>query len=329
MFTLSFIKPSFNNVSIIKINSSNTNSFSLTPVEDCIVDFGDGQRQTYKGTGSQISINHNYDTEKEYTITITGNHSHFRAPIRATEAIQLSDTITSCENMFNSCIFLTNIAEGFKIPNSVTNCSSMFAAAGFTNIPTSLTIPDSVTNCSDMFYDCTNLTIIPETFKIGNSVTNCSNMFMYTFFKTLPSNFIIPNSVTDCHGMFNESFITDISNTNLTIPDSVINCSGMFGFSQLTKLSNNFKLSKSATNMAGMFKNCSLQHDISNIWPDFTSNSTIDISEMFFYEYGFNSVTGIIPADKLWNSGKTFNSAGCFKSCTSLTNYADIPAGWK
>ena len=45
--------------------------------------------------------------------------------------------------------------------------------------------------------------------------------------------------------------------------------------------------------------------------------------------YNCSKVVGAVPADKLWNSGKTFNSSGCFAGCTLLTNYDEIPAGWK
>ena len=74
-----------------------------------------------------------------------------------------------------------------------------------------------------------------------------------------------------------------------------------------------------------------LSSDISYIWPDeFEYTGTIDLNHMFGSIMASHvPVTGTVPADKLWNSGKTFNSSHCFTSCTSLTNYSEIPAGWK
>ena len=45
--------------------------------------------------------------------------------------------------------------------------------------------------------------------------------------------------------------------------------------------------------------------------------------------YNCSKIVGTVPADKLWNSGKTFNASGCFSGCILLTNYSEIPSGWK
>ena len=77
-----------------------------------------------------------------------------------------------------------------------------------------------------------------------------------------------------------------------------------------------------------MFENCiSLKSDISNIWPStWNYDGTIDLTNMF---YDCSKVVGTVPADKLWNSGKTFRPYCCFYNCTSLINYAKIPDNWK
>ena len=180
--------------------------------------------------------------------------------------------------MFQGCINLITIPSTLTIPDSVTDCSSMFySCSNLTAISSTLTIPNSVTNCSWMFYNCSNLTAIPETL-------------------------IIPNSVTDCSWMFGECSITEIPST-LIIPDSVTNCSYMF-------------------------RDCrNLTSDISNIWPsNWNYTGTINVNSMFS---GCSKVLGTVPADKLWNSGKTFNSSWCFGNCTSLDNYDEIPDDWK
>ena len=141
-----------NNISSFKIQGDSLNGMYITPVEDCIVDFGDGTKQTYTGNNSSTQVNHSYSESNIYTIKITGSHSNFRASQNTIEIIQISNSITDCSYMFY-------------------NCSSL------TEIPETLTIPNLVTNCSNMFYGCSNLTAIPSTLTIPNSVTNCSYMF--------------------------------------------------------------------------------------------------------------------------------------------------------
>ena len=201
MYILAYKNQKSNNISSFKIQDNFLNMMSITPVEDCVVDFGDGTKQTYTVNNSSIGVIHDYSESNIYTIKIIGNHSHFKASINTIEIIQLADSVTDCSSMFEDCASLTAIPSTFKIP-------------------------DSVTKCSYMFYSCLNLT-----------------------------------------------------------------------------------------------------SDISNIWPSsWNYTGTINLSNMF---ESCSKVVGTVPADKLWNSGKTFNSNGCFTGCTSLTNYNEIPAGWK
>ena len=294
-----------NNISSFKIQGGSLTLIYITPVEDCIVDFGDGTKQTYTGNNSSTHVTHFYSESNIYTIKIIGNHSNFRASRNIIEIIQISNSITDCSSMFRDCSSLSAIPETLIIPDSVTNCAQMFyECSSLTTIPETLIIPDSVTNCSQMFDRCSSLTAIPETFTLGNSVTNCSWMFGYCSSLTaIPSTLTIPNSVTDCSFMFSYCrSLTSIPST-LIIPNSVTDCSSMFSNSS------------------------NLISDISNIWPS-TWNSTgrINVSHMF---HGCSKIVGTVPADKLWNSGKIFNSRGCFYNCTSLSNYDEIPAVWK
>ena len=251
----------------------------ITPVEDCVVDFGDGTKQTYTGNNSDTYIRHNYSESNTYTVQIIGNHSKFQASQNIIELIQISNSITKCAGMFINCKNLTTIPSTFTIPNSATSCKSMFYyCEKITELPSTLKIPNSVTDCAFMFQGCSSLTAIPETFTIGNSVTDCSSMFAYCSRLTaIPSTLKIPNSVTSCSYMFAE-------------------CS-------------------------------SLTSDISNIWPS-TWNSTEEINLAHMFNR-CSKIVGTVPADKLWNSGKTFNSVFSFYKCTSLTNYAEIPSEWK
>ena len=227
MYILAYKNKKSNSISSFKIQGNSLEEMSITPVEDCIVDFGDGTKQTYTGNNSSTKVTHSYSESNIYTIKIIGNHSNFIASRNTIEIIQISDSVTDYTSMFSNCRSLTEIPETLTIPNSVTNCSYMFyGCSSLTTIPSTLTIPDSVTNCSFMFYNCSKLT-----------------------------------------------------------------------------------------------------SDISNIWPStWNYTGTIDLSFMFS---SCSKVVGTVPANKLWNSGKTFNSSGCFRNCKSLTNYDEIPAGWK
>ena len=277
MFILAYKKS--NNISSFKIQGNSLNYMKITPVEDCVVDFGDGTTQTYTGNNSSTSVTHNYSESNIYTIKIIGNHSNFQASRNIIEIIQLSNSITSCSGMFYNCSSLTVIPSTLKIPNSVTTCAFMFYyCSSLTTIPSTFTIPKSVTGCFYMFQGCSSLTAIPETLTIPNLVTNCSSIFKgCSSLTTIPETLTIPNSVTTCSYMFD-------------------GCS-------------------------------SLISDISNIWPStWNYTGTINLAHMFS---DCSKVVGTVPADKLWDSGKTFSPAGCFSNCTSLDNYAEIPDDWK
>ena len=308
MYTLAYKKSnngsSSNNISSFKIQGNSLTSMRITPVEDCVVDFGDGTKQTYTGNNSSTQVTHNYSESNTYTVQIIGNHSKFQASQNIIEIIQIANSVTDYSFMFYKCSSLTEIPETLKIPNSVTDCSFMFYwCSSLTAIPSTLTIPNSVTDCSSMFGSC-SITEIPETFTLRNSVTDCSGMFQgCSKITAIPSTLTIPNSVGSCQSMFFEcSSLTTIPST-FTIPDSVTNCNGMFYYCS------------------------SLTSDISNIWPStWNHTGTINVNSMFS---SCSQIVGTVPADKLWNSGKIFNSTGCFYKCTSLFNYDKIPTSWK
>ena len=95
MFTLVYKKKKSNNISSFKIQGNSLTSMNITPVEDCVVDFGDGTTQTYTGNNSSTQVTHSYSKSNTYTIKIIGNHSHFLAPINIIEIIQLANSVTN------------------------------------------------------------------------------------------------------------------------------------------------------------------------------------------------------------------------------------------
>lgn len=247
------------NASVFRINGKSITQCSFTPIEDCIVDVGDGNQYIFPGSKS-FAISHSYSVSGDYIIQIIGNHSIFKAPKETIEAIQLSNTINDCTGMFGGNAYvegpdekinLQYIADGFAIPNNVTSCYGMFTGCQIKNIPKSLCIPNGVTDCRYMFRWCKQL--------------------------LLHDNFKMPESILDAYDMF-------------------------FGCTSIT-------------------------NDINNILPNiFLQNEEIILGEAFAY---CENLRGIVPADKLWNSGKTFSSGSCFRNCTSLDNYDEIPDDWK
>ena len=314
MYILGFIKKKVTNVTKFKVSGNSVNGFNIKTVEDCYVDWGDNtEPQIMLGPNDTGNTQrHTYtDGLTEHIISITGNHKGLRLPRTAPiELISLSDTITQLNDTCNDCSNLTIIASTCIIPPNVQDCSSMFEnCTKLSEISENFIIPNSVTNCSSMFSGCSSLTSIPKHLSIPNSVTNCSHMFAdCSNLIEVEAGFTLGNSLVDCSSMF--SYCSNLTTIppSMKLPNCIQTCQNMFyyDFSQLSS-------------------------DISYIWPDeFEYTGTIDLSHMFGSIMASHvPVTGTVPADKLWNSGKTFNSSYCFTSCTSLTNYSEIPAGWK
>ena len=130
MFTLAYIISNNDSLSddtsSFKIQGDSLTSMYITPVEDCVVDFGDGTKQTYTGNNRSTQVTHNYSESNTYTIKIIGNHSNFNASRNTIEIIQISNSITSCFHMFYGCSKITTMPSTFTIPDSVTDCFHMF-----------------------------------------------------------------------------------------------------------------------------------------------------------------------------------------------------------
>ena len=56
MFILAYKNNKSNNISSFKIQGNSLSSMYITPVEDCVVDFGDGTTQTYTGNNSSTPV---------------------------------------------------------------------------------------------------------------------------------------------------------------------------------------------------------------------------------------------------------------------------------
>lgn len=100
----------------------------------------------------------------------------------------------------------------------------------------------------------------------------------------------------------------------------------MFYFSyNLATIRDTFILNDNITNCTNMFYNNSiLSGNISIILSKFTKKAR-NLYGMF---YGCYKLSGIAPAQILWENEKISNYSGCFTGCETLENYGIIPRSW-
>ena len=66
MYTLAYKTKKSNYISSFKIQGDSLNSMYITPVENCVVDFGDGTKQTYTGNNSSTQVTHSYSESNTF-----------------------------------------------------------------------------------------------------------------------------------------------------------------------------------------------------------------------------------------------------------------------
>ena len=226
----------------IDLSNTDTGDYTVTLVNssfDTYTDWGDGTKNKEQS--------HTYTTSGNYTII---SESYIKDLNIMTKFIIKKNN--NCGFMFRNCN-ITQIPDGFSIPDDTKTCQSMFYGNQLTSLPEGFVLPDSVTNCSYMFYK-NKLTSLPRGFTIPNNVIYCNDMFSYNQLTSLPEGFTIPNSVTNCSTMFSYNQLTSLPE-GFTIPDSVTNCQGMFSYNQLTSLPEGFTIPDSVTNCPNMFCN--------------------------------------------------------------------------
>ena len=118
------------------------------------------------------------------------------------EGFSLPEDMTNVVNiasMFKGCGFLKTLPEGFSIPKPSTGLTlkSMFQECwSLTSLPTGFTVPDGVTSTEDMFRGCSRLTSLPEGFSVPLTVASMGGMFSGCDKLTvLPSSFDFPLEV--------------------------------------------------------------------------------------------------------------------------------------
>ena len=255
---------------------------------------------------------------------ITGNES---GPLSVPELkdekvyITFKEDVTDLSNAFYRCALLTSIPENIfaNCPN-VTNFEETFSdCTALTEIPENIfaNCPE-VTSFFQAFHDCSALTSIPEKLFANNpKVTN----FAYTFhacdaLTVIPENLFAHNpKVTD----FDDTFSSCRALTS--IPENLFaNCP------EVTSFMNTFWGCWALKSIpTGLFDN---NRKVTSFYCTFYGCSAltgespytmIDGQKVHLYERKNYREHFTAPTD-VWD---------CFKNCTGLTDFSQIPTNWK
>ena len=275
------------------------------------VDYGDGTGE-YKVTSSTDEDRiHTYENAGTYAVTITGKCETFDATNIAdkdklTKLIQWG-AIEATRYSFTNCSQLIGtIPEPSK--NSFIKLNNVYGL--FSNTKIGGDIPEKLFyNCPNLikyeyiFCNCKGISKIPEKLFIKCKNAESFNAAFYgsgitTIPKDLFKNCIniktLNSTFYSCKelkGSIHEDLFKNCPNLQ-SVNSTFLWCSNLNGNIPEKLFSNNLKI----TDFWGTFSNCiQLQGKAPNIWVR-------------------DNVT---------------NSAYCFNNCTNLSNYNDIPAGWK
>lgn len=242
--------------------------------------------------------------------------------------------VASYDYTFEGCSGLTG-----TIPESLfKNCPKVTSFIGTFSGCTGLvgSIPErlfadnaNISGLSYTFQSCKGLTNIPE-----NLLINCENVvdFTSTFDGCKGISGIPAKLFANCTKA-TKFYRTFMSCENLlNIPENLFNnCTNVTDFSQTFYYCSNL-----TTIPQKLFANCTKVTDFSCTFNSCSKLTTIpenlfdncqDVSNFFDTFYDCSELTGNAP--ELWNRTNVSSYSGCFRRCTKLTNYADIPDDWK
>ena len=158
-----------NNVSSFKVQGIYV-KIQIQTVTECIVDFGDGTKQTYPGNMSLFDVTHDYAVDGEYIVNVIGNHSWIRAWNNIIECFQLSESVRSCHEGFQHSN-LQKLASTFKFPKRFRDGYFMFYGKSALDNEFNA-LPDTLINGQNMFTYCTNIKLslnkLPPNLQVAN-----------------------------------------------------------------------------------------------------------------------------------------------------------------
>lgn len=237
---------------------------SKTGTYDFSIDWGDGQKEHIIGTNGKEYIEHTYNKNREYIVTIYGICNGFGYRRYSMEGNipangYLKDVLNwgsvklrDGGSQFYYCESLMNISATDTLDTSnITDMGSMFYYANNFTGDISKWDTSNVTNMSYMFYEARNFTGDISTWNTSK-VTDMRSMFV-----------------------FNKKFNSDLSMWDTS---NVTNMSGMFAYAKTYNDNISAWDTSEVTDMSGMFRSASSFNGNISKWD--TSNVT-DMNRMF------------------------------------------------
>ncbi len=257
--------------------------------------------------------NHSYTSTGTYTITMSGVCEYFAAPFFYSNAIDFRKILRVDDLGFNRLAF-----QGCSNINYTTSFGSLL----------------SLTNASNLFNSCTSLLSIPDNiFYECPNITTFNSAFVNCVLTSIPDDLFRYNTqVSDFSGVFTScSGITSIPDNLFRYNTAAIAFSVAFAQCvNVTSIPEDlFKYNISATLFNSVFTNCT---GVTSLPGDIFLYNLLATSFESSFSY-CNNMTGtgqtIIDNTSLPGHVTPTNTTGCFASCTSLSDYATLPVGWK
>jgi len=274
-----------------------------------VVDWGDGKSETVTTIGN---LNHTYDNQGTYTVTVSGNLGQFGNAStltpniqKLTEVVSFGDLgLTSLNGAFYLAENLTSVPA--NLPSTITNLDYAFSGAYiFNDVDIRSWNVSNVTSMRYLFYNTGNFNQNLNTWNTQN-VTNMQGMFYNSYIFNQDISSWNVSKVTNMSEMFrgNYTFNQPIGNWTTT---ALTNTSYMFASSNaFNKPLNNWNV-KSVTDMSGMFYNASNFNQPLNLW------NTENVTTMYQTFRGANVFNENIST---WNTGKVTNMKEMFYGAT-------------
>lgn len=290
-----------------------------------IIDWGDGNIDTYNGTGGYNSgITHNYNNANTtYTITIkkdgnvTGWLKAFGFDITQNDigpsSLDNKNKVLIVDGKLNESMFIDT--------NTITMQEIDFNTMQPIGDPTILQQTKTMVNniCAYMFQDCKNLTF-------GDT---------FTFLDDFSNDITITTGF--CQSMFQGcTSLDDLK--NFTLPNTnIVNVSDYFcqsifqGCTSLVNLDDNFNLPQNITNVGTnfcykMFQDCIALENLSNlILPQSLINmGNYTFGFMFYNCTSLNNLSNFNFPQNMTNAPQIGFAQSMFQNCTSLENLGNM-----
>jgi hypothetical protein len=307
------------------------------------VDWGDTNSDDYTTSGTK---SHTYASADTYTATITGstgtlsfetanNAARLTAVLTPMSSIS---GLTSVRECFKNCTSLASIPnEMFKDMTGITTFREVFSGctglsgampagifsgcSGATDFLQSFRNVDFTNIASDTFEGCTSMQGINSTFSSDGADATMAG--------AIPSGlFDASTGITSFALAFkNRSGLTSIPSDLFDKQTGILSFGECFrGCAGITTYPSGLMTSQSsATTLVRMFNGCTgMSGSIGSGEYDNLDGTTTDVSIMFS---GCGSLTG--NSYDFWNwSTPPTSTSSCYTACTSLTDYASIPAAY-